>query len=228
MEDKEFDRALISAALRLAAECGWRGVSVAEAARRADLPLDRARARFPAKPMLLLRFGSLADQAALALAPREGPHRDRLFDILMRRIDVLQADREGVIALLRGLPADPCTAALLAAASVRSMRWMLEGAGIAGGGVRGRLRAKALLVVWLATVRAWERDTGEDLAATMAALDNALRRAEQVQGWVSRRGAGASEAPAGDVAAGDAPAFDAPAPAPEPPPFPEPPASPPD
>jgi ubiquinone biosynthesis protein COQ9 len=186
MNDKEFDSALIAAAFRLAGERGWPTVSVAAAARRADLTLDRARARFPAKPMLLLRFGSLADQAALALAPSDGPHRDRLFDLLMRRIDVLQAHRDGVLALLRGLPTDPPTAALLALASLRSMRWMLEGAGISATGMLGLLRAKALLVVWLAAVRAWQQDGGEDLSATMAALDKALQRAEQVQGWFSR------------------------------------------
>jgi hypothetical protein len=197
MDDTEFDRALIASAFGIAAERGWRAVSVAEAARRGGLRLDRARARFPARPMLLLRFGSLADQAALASADSEGPHRDRLFGILMRRIDALQANRDGVIALLRGLPADPCTAAMLAGASLRSMGWMLEAAGIGSTGPLGLLRAKALLVVWLATLRAWERDTGEELSATMAALDKALQRAEQVQGWFARGGrAGDAAAPA--------------------------------
>lgn len=188
MEDTAFDDALIAAAFALIAERGWSSVSVAQAARRADLPLDRARRRFPVKAALLLRFGSRADQSALALAPAEGPVRDRLFDILMRRIDALQANRDGVLALFRGLPFDPCTAALLAGASLRSMGWMLEGAGISATGPLGALRAKGLLAVWLATVRAWRNDTGEDLSATMAALDNALRRAEQVEGWINRGG----------------------------------------
>jgi len=202
MTDHEFDDALIAAAFRLAAETGWGRVSVAEAARRADLPLDRARARFPAKPMILLRFGRRADQAALALAPREGPRRDRLFDILMRRIDALQTNRDGVLALLRGLPRDPCTAAMLAAASVCSMGWMLEGAGISARGACGRLRAKGLLAVWLATVHAWRGDTGEDLSATMAALDKALGRAEQMVGWLGhgrRTTAPPADAPTADA-----------------------------
>lgn len=201
MDHNEFDDALIASAFRLAAERGWMGVSVAEAARRADLPLDRARARFPAKQVVLLRFGSRADQTALAYAPADGPHRDRLFDILMRRIDALQSNRDGVIALLRGLPADPCAAGMLAAASLRSMGWMLEGAGISATGLMGRLRAKGLLAVWLATVHAWQGDTSEDLSATMAALDKALGRAEQVEGWFGRKGSPPpAEPPAPDAA----------------------------
>jgi ubiquinone biosynthesis protein COQ9 len=187
MDNDAFDRKLIEAAFALIAERGWRRLSVAEAARRADLPLDQARARFPVRAVVLLRFGLLADQAALALAPGEGPHRDRLFDLLMRRFDFVQKHRAGVLALLHALPTEPCVAALLAAANRRSMAWMLEGAGISARGPLGRLRARGLLLIWLAVVRAWRHDTTEDLSATMAALDRALTRAEQIEGWLACR-----------------------------------------
>ena len=120
--------------------------------------------------------------------------RDRLFDLLMRRIDALQAHRAGVLALLRALPADPPTALLLALATRRSMRWMLEAAGIPTRGIHGELRVKGLVAVWLWTIRAWRADDNEDLAATMAALDAALRRAEQAAGWLGWR-APEAEAP---------------------------------
>ncbi len=194
MDNAEFDRALVGAAFALAAERGWREVSVAEAARRADLKLDRARMRFPVRAAVLLRFGRMADAAALALAPKEGPHRDRLFDLLMRRIDVLQAHRAGVLALMRAAPTDPCLAALLTAATLRSMSWMLEGAGISARGPIGRLRCKALLGIWLLVLRAWRDDTSDDMSATMAALDRALTRAERLDGWLHGRRA-ATEPP---------------------------------
>ncbi len=184
MDHNDFDRALVRAAFELAATEGWARVRVAELARRGDLPLDRARARFPNRTAILLRFGRIADMDALALARDEGPHRDRLFDLLMRRIDVLQSHRGGVLALLRALPVDPPTGLMLSAASLNSMRWMLEGAGISSVGLRGTLRAKGLLAVWLWTIRAWQRDETEDLAATMAALDTALNRAEQAETWL--------------------------------------------
>jgi ubiquinone biosynthesis protein COQ9 len=210
MTDAEFDRALVRAAFALAAEVGWRRASVAEAARRADLPLDRARARFPLRLAVLLRFGRIADEAALATAPADGPHRDRLFEIVMRRIDILQAHRDGVLALFRHLPTDPCLAALLAAASLRSAGWMLEGAGIAATGPRGRLRANGLLAVWVATVHAWRRDTSEDLSHTMAALDRALQRAGQVEGWMAGRRAAPAETPPAEAPPAEAPPAEAP------------------
>ena len=183
----EFDRALIAAGFAEIAVVGWSRFSIAAAARAAGLPLARAQARFPCRATLLMRFGRLADTAALAGAPADGPVRDRLFDMLMRRIDVMQAHRAGVLALLRALPSDPATSLLLGVASVGSMGWLLEAAGVGSSGPFGQLRRKGLLAVWLWTMRAWQRDESADLSATMAALDQALVRAGQAAGWLGKR-----------------------------------------
>jgi len=187
MNDTEFDTALVTAAFRLASEEGWGKVNVAKAAHAGGLSVAEARGRFPSRATILLCFGRLADQAALQDAADEGTARDRLFDLLMRRFDALQTHRAGVKALLRALPADPPTALLLACATRRSMRWMLQGAGIAATGPRGELQVRGLLAVWLWAVRAWDRDESDDLSGTMAAVDTALRRAEQVASWLQRR-----------------------------------------
>lgn len=188
MTDEEFDSALVAAALTLAAEQGWARVSVAAAARAAELPLSRARVRFSSRHYVLLALGRMADQTVLAEIPTEGPVRDRLFDLLMRRIDAFQRHRAGVLAVLRALPADPCTALMLACATRRSMRWMLDAAGVPTGGLFGELRVRGLIGVWLWAIRAWERDDSQDLSATMAALDTALARAERAATWLADRG----------------------------------------
>jgi len=179
MDVTEFDVALIDAVFGLAGREGWPAVSVARAAREAGLDLSRARLRRPGKRAALLLFGAIADEAMLRDVPTDGLTRDTLFDLLMRRIDVLQARRAGVLALFDALPFDPMTAAWLACLSRRSMAWALEAAGLSAEGVAGQLRTKGLLAVWLWTVRAWRNDASPDLTATMAALDAALRRAEQ-------------------------------------------------
>jgi ubiquinone biosynthesis protein COQ9 len=199
MTNSEFDQALVKAAFALSAERGWDRVTVAEAARRAELPLDRARARFPGRGMILARFGRIADQAALAGITSDemadAPARDRLFDLVMRRIDALQANRAGMRSLFRALPRHPLTALMLAAASLGSMAWLLEGAGIDVTGPKGALRTQGLLAVWVYTVRAWEKDDSEDLSATMAALDRALDRAEQADASLLRGFGGRRAAP---------------------------------
>jgi ubiquinone biosynthesis protein COQ9 len=185
MSEPDFDTALVTAALRIAADQGWRNVNVVAAARAAGLPLDEARARFPSRSSILLRFGRLADQAALKDAPSEGPIRDRLFDLLMGRFDALQAHRSGVKALLRALPTEPPTALLLACATRTSMRWLLQAAGVTATGPRGALQVRGLVAVWLWGVRAWQRDESDDLSATMAAVDASLGRADRVASWLS-------------------------------------------
>ncbi|WP_158743264.1 TetR family transcriptional regulator [Acidisphaera sp. L21] len=180
MNDTEFDTALVAAAFAQAAETGWSGLSIVESARRADLPLDRARMRFPGPAAVLYRFGVMADAAALAEPTTEATPRERMFDLLMRRFDVLQQHREGMVALMRVLPTQPLLAMTLGAATLRSMAWMLEAAGLPAGGLRGLVRAKTLVGVWLYALRAWKNDESADLAGTMAALDKALDQAERV------------------------------------------------
>jgi hypothetical protein len=212
MEDDAFDRALIAAWFTLAGLSGRQLPSVVAAARDAALPLERARARFPARGAVLMRFGRIADAAALTGVTEDAPVRDALFDMIMRRIDVLQAHRAGVIALLRRLPGMPPVALFLGMASERSMRWLLDAAGVETAGVAGALRVHGLVGVWLWTVRAWQSDESLDLSPTMAALDRALGHAERAAGWLG-----------GGATAGDA--LPSPEPPPPEPPPPEPPPS---
>jgi ubiquinone biosynthesis protein COQ9 len=185
MSDQDFDHALIAAAFRIAADTGWARLTVADAARAAGLPLNQARARFPGKLTLLRRFGVMLDQAALAGDSGEGTVRDRVFDLLMGRFDAMKPHREGLRALLRSLPTDPATALVLACSTHRSMRWMLQTVGVSTSGLRGELRVRGLIGVWLWAVRAFERDETEDLAPTMAALDTALSRAHSAAAWLA-------------------------------------------
>jgi hypothetical protein len=180
MTDDEFDAALVTAAFALGAELGWRKVSAAAAASKAGLDLARARGRFTQPGAILKKFGELADVYALTGAATEGPVRDRLFDTLLRRFDFLQLHRAGVIALLKTLPLEPGLGVCLSQASLNSMGWLLAAAGVESKGVRGTLRRKGLLAVWAWGVRAWVKDESPDLTATMAAVDVALTRADQI------------------------------------------------
>ncbi len=62
---------------------------------------------------------------------------------------------------------------------------MLQAAGVSTTGLRGELRVRGLIAVWLWTMRAFERDETEDLAPTMAALDIALGRAHSAAAWLA-------------------------------------------
>jgi ubiquinone biosynthesis protein COQ9 len=178
MSDSTFDTALVNAAFALGAEKGWRHVSAAAAARYAGLDLAQARHAFPNAGAILKTFGRMADAAALEHVLGDGSVRDKLFDILLRRFDFLQARRAGALALIKALPACPPLAVALLELNITSMGWLLEGAGVDATGLRGAARKRGLLLVWAYGLQAWARDESEDLSATMAAVDKALARAE--------------------------------------------------
>ena len=177
MDNDDFDTALVSAALTLAQDRGWSSVTVLAAARQAGLALPEARQRFPLKASILLRLGRMADNVALADDMICGDVRERLFDLLMRRLDVFQQYRGGLQSVFRTLPMDPALTILLGGATVESMRWIADAAGVNTSGVVGFVRVNMLVAVWTHTLRVWEKDESPDMGSTMAALDLALDKA---------------------------------------------------
>ncbi len=173
-----FDRDVTAALLAVAGRDGWSATTMAATAAEAGCSLAALRARFGSREAVLLRFLTLVDAAVLATPATGDTPREKLFDVLMRRFDTLQPHRAGVLAVAAAAPGDPCLLATGAPAAVRSMAWMLDAAGLPSSGITGQLRAKALLALWLAVFRAWAKDETADMAATMAALDRMLDRAE--------------------------------------------------
>ena len=112
--------------------------------------------------------------------------RDRLFEVLMHRFDLLAPYKAGLRGLAHEARRGRVDVLPLACRLPRSLRWMLEGAGIATGGFRGAARVKVLGLAYLATLRVWLEDDSPDLARTMASLDRALRRAEPFLGLRTR------------------------------------------
>jgi hypothetical protein len=195
MDTNEFDKAVVSAVFAQAGLVGWRQTGLVAAAQDAGLDLVRLRARFSGKPAVLLRFGVLADQAALAAKQPGGTPREALFDLVMARFDVLQAHRPGVLALIETLRTDPGLSLMLWGATLRSMRWLLAAAGIPTDGVAGALRVQGAGALWAYTLRAWEKDESADMSSTMAALDRALDRAVQAEEMLPGYGKPASAEP---------------------------------
>ncbi|TDG13107.1 TetR family transcriptional regulator [Paracraurococcus ruber] len=179
----DMDTRLLAGFWQVVAARGWGGVTLGRVAAASGLPAAEIRARAPGGPAEMLRLHGRAMDAAVAAGTvpgQGGTPRDRVFDVLMRRIDALQPHRAGILRLLEDLPRNPGPALCLLSQLPPSMARLLDAAEIESGGVLGAVRAQGLLGVWLATLRAWQKDDSADLGATMAALDRALDRAEQV------------------------------------------------
>src|SRR3546814_8839519 len=95
-------RHIIDTTFVLVLERGWCDLSLADIAEAAGLPLSKLYPIFGSKQAILEGFTDGVDAAMLAEAsePLDTPGRDRLFDMLMRRLDALQPYKEALGIIL--------------------------------------------------------------------------------------------------------------------------------
>lgn len=179
--DFDLDR-VAETAMRLAEAHGWNRVGLLDVARAAGVPLAELYRRCRSKQQLLAAFARKVDADVLENVDPEDleePAKDRLFELLMERFDRLKPYRRGVRSILQSARRDPAQALGGLTQLRRSMRVMLEAAGLSGTGLRGELRLTGLCGVYLNALRAFVDDDSEDLSRTMAALDRTLQRVER-------------------------------------------------
>jgi AcrR family transcriptional regulator len=176
------DDRVIDAALKLAAANGWRRTALADIAGEAGLSLAELYSRFPSKASILEAFIRRVDRATLEGADKtrddDTSVRDRLFELIMRRLDALEPHKAAVAALVRDLSFHPVASLCVGRRLSRSMAWVASVAGVPTTGPLGMLRVKGLAALYAYVLRVWLRDDSADHAKTMAALDKALQRAE--------------------------------------------------
>jgi hypothetical protein len=114
----------------------------------------------------------------------EEPARERLFDVLMRRLDAHAGHKAAIRSLMRSTACNPPLALVMNGLAARSMSWMMTAAGISAAGPKGALRAQALTLIYVRVLSVWARDDDPGLARTMAALDRELARAERWSGFL--------------------------------------------
>ena len=182
--------ALREALLRRVAAGGWRNLSYAEIAKDAGLSLAAAYQAYPSKGAILLGITRDIDArlfASLEEDPLDGSAKDRLFDLLMRRFDVLNDHREAYAALAWELPRTPIEAGCLMFQLRRSLANMLEAAGLSASGLRGAFRIEGLGAIYAAALRVWLKDDSADLSKTMAELDKRLGQVERCINMTRRK-----------------------------------------
>ena len=177
----------IHAFLALLAERRFEDIGLAEVAGRAGLKLSQLRADFGSTLAIYAAHVKQIDEAVLDGTDSdtsEEPHRDRLFDVLMRRIETLTPHKEAVRSILSSARRNPGLAFALNGIALRSQKWMLEAAGISTSGPRGALRAQGAALLFARVVGVWLDDDEEGLNRTMAALDRGLASAERWDGFL--------------------------------------------
>jgi len=171
--------------MALLAEKPIEQIGLAEIARAAGVSLAELRDEFGSSFAILAAYVKQVDRAVLAgedADMAEEPPRERLFDVLMRRIELLTPHKEAVRSLMRSAMRNPGLALALQRLALRSQQWMLTAADIGAAGPRGFVRAQGLALLFASVLRTWVDDDDPGLARTMAALDRALARGQRWSG----------------------------------------------
>jgi AcrR family transcriptional regulator len=185
---------IIDAALRLAASDGWDGLGLDRIAHAAGVSLNDIRTEFSSKTEILAAYTRKIDDAVLAKAdPADASlaARDRLFDVLMTRFELMAPQKQALKRIKQDLQYRPGQGLAQLGAVTGSIYWMLAAAGVDADGTRGMVRVPGLLGLYARIFNIWLEDDDPGLSRTMAALDSRLRRGERTMQRVDDFGAGA-------------------------------------
>ncbi|CAL8968449.1 TetR family transcriptional regulator [Rhodoplanes serenus] len=176
---------MIEAFMELLAEQPYESIGLGDIAARAGVTLAELRGQFSGKLAILAAHIKEIDREVLGGEHddmTEEPARERLFDMLMRRFEALSPYKEAIRSLLQSARTDPPLALALNNFAVTSMQWMLAGADIGSAGPTGLIRAQGLALLYANVMSTFLDDDEPGHARTMAALDRALGRGQQLSG----------------------------------------------
>ncbi len=176
---------IVAAFMALAAEKDIHDVTLAEVAERAGVTLGELRDTFGSRLEIIAAFVKSVDRAVLDgidadLADQDT--KEKLFDVLMRRLDVLAPHKAAIRNISKAAMRSPGLALALNRLAVRSHHWMLAAAGVEVTGPGGAIRAQGLAVAFGRVVKVWLDDEDPALAKTMRAMDEQLARAGRAAG----------------------------------------------
>lgn len=172
---------IIDATMELAAERDWSDFGIAEIAARAKVSLADFRDAFPSKGAVLGGLSRRIDRLVLdgtTVDLADESAKERLFDVLMRRLDAMAPYKLGLESVGEWVRTDAASAAALNGVALNAMRFMCAAAGIDVEGRLGALKLQGLVIAWTRILAVWFEDHDSGLAATMAALDRELERGE--------------------------------------------------
>ncbi len=175
---------VIQASLDLASAYPWNDVHMAQIAEKAKCELTDVQAVFPEKMDILHAYERQIDAQVMDAMndafDDTDSSRDKIFDVLMERFDVLNDNRASVLSMLNAVTLDPKQMMVTAPWVPQSMIKMMALADMDTNGIKGTMRVAGVSIAYLKTLRDWANDNSVDMAQTMAGLDNALGYVEKI------------------------------------------------
>jgi len=179
---------ILSAALEVAGQKPWEFVAFEEIATAAGLTIPEIRAVFPSKTDIVAAIIHALDgevEEVFGVIDESSSLRDRLFDVLMERIELANQNRAAHISFFKsfGWTKDATCSDISLLKS--SMTRMAKCAGCETDGLFGGLYLTGLSLAYLWVLLTWVNDASPDLSKTMAELDKTLGKLESLTNYLS-------------------------------------------
>lgn len=173
----------VEALMRLSSDRPWSDIEITDVAQEAGLSLSEMRDLFPSKGAILDGFTRMIDKAVIEGTSTDlvgEPARERVFDVVMRRLDAMAPYRPALRRIAWAMRGDLASMAALNRSALNSARYMLAAAGVPTEGPLGFVKLQGLVLAQANVIETWFEDDDPTQARTMARLDRELGRGERV------------------------------------------------
>lgn len=163
----------------LIAEKGYGKTRLSDLADRFKVKLTDFHATYPSVDAIIHDFLNDVDNTMLSTVnPKSASNkREIYFDMMMARMDALQEHRDGVVRWLKEIAKQPQLWVGILKRWQSSLTLMLD---IAKDSPVYPVKKIGLAGVYAVTLKTWVEDDTADMAKTMATLDKALGKAENI------------------------------------------------
>lgn len=164
----------------LARERPWNEIGLGDVAAAAGLSLAELSEHAASKAAIIEEFSRDIDAAMLLLLSKEPPAgeaHDRLFDTVLKRLEIMTPYRRELAGIIAARPANAAETLLLLQSVSTTAGWMLAAAGLESDPLWKGPGFAGLLYAYGRTLRVWAKDDDSGLNRTMATLDRELRDA---------------------------------------------------
>jgi AcrR family transcriptional regulator len=151
-------------------------------AAQAGIGLPELMRHAASKSSILQAFARDIDEAMLLVFeryPAEGEPHDRIFDVMLKRLEILGPYRAVIASVFGSRKADPGESLRMLQSVSDSIGWMVVAARVEEEPAWQWLGRFGLMRAYLRALAVWAKSDDPGMTRTMAALDRALRDSER-------------------------------------------------
>ena len=107
-----------------------------------------------------------------------------IFEILMMRFDILQKYRKGILSIFNSFKGKPQDLVFLLPNIIDSIILMVNYTNVSTKGIKGQLKIKGIIIIYISSFFAWMNDDTPSLDKTMTTLDKNLDQAGKILSFI--------------------------------------------